>query len=31
MELEGNSLVSGADQCVSEGEIKPLLFYFLSF
>ena len=31
MEFEGNSLVSGKDQCVVGGEIKPLLFYFLSF
>ena len=31
IELEGNSLVSGMDQCVVGGEIKPLLFYFLSF
>ena len=31
MEFEGNSLVFGTDQCVVGGEIKPLLFYFLSF
>ena len=31
MEFKGNSLVCGKDQCVVGGEIKPLLFYFLSF
>ena len=31
MEFEENNLVSGKDQCVVGGEIKPLLFYFLSF
>ena len=34
MDFEGNSLVSRKDQCVVgvvEGEIKALLFYFLSF
>ena len=31
MEFEGNSLVSGTDQCFVKGEIIPLLFYLLSF
>ena len=34
MDFEGNSLISRKDQCVVgvvEGEIKALLFYFLSF
>ena len=31
MEFEGNSLVSRMDQCVVGGEIKPILFHFLSF
>ena len=31
MEFEGNSLLSGKDQWVVGGEIKPVPIYFLSF
>ena len=31
MAFEGNSMVSGKDQCIVGGVIKPLPFSFLSF